>query len=270
MTGLGMTDSEKAQARFRTFPRCSTFFWQSDSDNDIVRGMVFYSTKQARPPSRGRYGATRCCAQLGRPVESQCSMTTESRFRNRAHRARLQRRGTKAAPNMCFCETNPPFFDGIFVVSDYGYMCCARNERRKSVGSFSETNLIRGPKVSVFAENEPKMRGKMEWKTYAQAMCTVGRPAHNQGSVLEGSLWVDWLHSAGACAGTATERRPSRTLNHRREEQTGYSRAQRPPREGCAVSKSSARLVKLGLRPTTGICTSDSDRISQARPSEIC
>jgi hypothetical protein len=47
--------------------------------------------------------------------------------RNRAHRARLQRRGAKIAPNMCFSETNPPFFDGIFIVSDYENVHCARN-----------------------------------------------------------------------------------------------------------------------------------------------
>src|SRR6266478_5803205 len=37
MTGLGMTGSEKMQARLRALPRGFTFFWQSDSDNDIVR-----------------------------------------------------------------------------------------------------------------------------------------------------------------------------------------------------------------------------------------
>jgi len=31
------------------------------------------------------------------------------------------------------------FFDGNFIVSDYEYVCCARNERWKSVGSFSKT-----------------------------------------------------------------------------------------------------------------------------------
>jgi hypothetical protein len=41
---------------------------------------------------------------------------------------------------MCFCETNPPFFDRIFVVSGYEYMRCKRNARTKSVGSFWKTN----------------------------------------------------------------------------------------------------------------------------------
>ena len=39
---------------------------------------------------------------------------------------RLSREG-RARKNMCFCETNPPFFDGIFIVSDYEYVHCERN-----------------------------------------------------------------------------------------------------------------------------------------------
>jgi hypothetical protein len=41
---------------------------------------------------------------------------------------------------MYFYETNPPFFVRIFIVSDYEHICCTRNAREKSVGSFSKTN----------------------------------------------------------------------------------------------------------------------------------
>jgi len=49
------------------------------------------------------------------------------------------RRPDKGAP-IRFCETNPPFFEGIFDGSDYEYVCCEGNMREKSVGSFWKTN----------------------------------------------------------------------------------------------------------------------------------
>jgi hypothetical protein len=41
---------------------------------------------------------------------------------------------------MCFCETNPPFFGGISVVSGYEYISYSEKCRRNSVGSFWKTN----------------------------------------------------------------------------------------------------------------------------------
>ena len=41
---------------------------------------------------------------------------------------------------MCFCETNPPFCDGILNVSDYEQWSCDGKCRKKSVGSFWKTN----------------------------------------------------------------------------------------------------------------------------------
>ena len=41
---------------------------------------------------------------------------------------------------MCFCETNPPFFDGIFNGSSYEYIGYDGKFREKSVGSFWKTN----------------------------------------------------------------------------------------------------------------------------------
>ena len=67
---------------------------------------------------------------------------------------------------MPFCETNPPFLDGIFGVIINGYGSCAGNLPKKSVGSFWKTNPILEPKVGVFTENEPKMGGKTEWIAY--------------------------------------------------------------------------------------------------------
>jgi hypothetical protein len=41
---------------------------------------------------------------------------------------------------MCFCETNPPFCDGICDVNNYEQWSCDRKFRIKSVGSFWKTN----------------------------------------------------------------------------------------------------------------------------------
>jgi len=41
---------------------------------------------------------------------------------------------------MCFCETNPPFFDEFFFVIDYTRSICNGKRLENSVGSFSKTN----------------------------------------------------------------------------------------------------------------------------------
>ena len=63
---------------------------------------------------------------------------------------------------MRFCETNPPFFERNSIVSNYEYVRCARNERWKSVGSFSKTNppervfwVVSGEKSGRFRETKP-------------------------------------------------------------------------------------------------------------------
>jgi len=42
--------------------------------------------------------------------------------------------------NMPFYQTNPPFFGGFFVATNYEDAACAGNRREKSVGSFWKTN----------------------------------------------------------------------------------------------------------------------------------
>ena len=63
---------------------------------------------------------------------------------------------------MCFCETNPPFFDRICIVSGYEYMRCTGNAGAKSVGSFWKTNppervlgVVSGEKWGRFRETKP-------------------------------------------------------------------------------------------------------------------
>src|SRR5690242_18349383 len=53
---------------------------------------------------------------------------------------RTGRRHKKDPPHIRFCETNPPFFDGVYDGSANEYIGCGRNLRGKSVGSFSKTN----------------------------------------------------------------------------------------------------------------------------------
>jgi len=52
--------------------------------------------------------------------------------------------GSKGLENMCFCETNPPFCDSIFDVSNYEHWSCNGKSRKKSVGSFWKTNPFLG------------------------------------------------------------------------------------------------------------------------------
>ena len=130
----------------RTFPRCSTFFWQSNYDNDIVGGMILVrGTIDARGPAacgflrrvyvagiRRRtscYGATRVGNTphvnplLRTPVRSSWRLpytTTGLPQKYRMRRVvRLRSvqlgsvwlgspRGERwGRKNMCFCETNP-------------------------------------------------------------------------------------------------------------------------------------------------------------------
>ena len=98
----------------------------------------------------------------------------------------LREDATKARQRCCaqlgahirFCETNPPFFERIFGVSDYEYICCEGNMRGKSVGSFWKTN----PKSGGFGgfgchiwvrfqkanPTLPHMAGGMTCTTYGQ------------------------------------------------------------------------------------------------------
>ena len=61
-----------------------------------------------------------------------------------------------------FCETNPPFFDGIYIVNAYECMRYARNARGESVGSFWKTNppgrvfgVVSGEKWVRFRKAKP-------------------------------------------------------------------------------------------------------------------
>jgi hypothetical protein len=53
-------------------------------------------------------------------------------------------RGEDGRDNMCFCETNLPFFIHIFDITIYTGACCERMLRRISVGSFWKTNPPEG------------------------------------------------------------------------------------------------------------------------------
>src|SRR5260221_14387490 len=44
--------------------------------------------------------------------------------------------------------------------------------------------------MSASDGNGPKMRSKLEWKTDSQAMCAVGRPAHNPACGVEQEAFV--------------------------------------------------------------------------------
>ena len=64
--------------------------------------------------------------------------------------------------NMCFSETNPPFFRDFSDASGYEYIGCNGNLREKSVGSFSKTNppekvfgVVSGGKWGRFREIKP-------------------------------------------------------------------------------------------------------------------
>src|ERR1035438_10083597 len=48
--------------------------------------------------------------------------------------------GRVRGPYICFCETNPPFFDRVFDVTIFTQLRCERNLRANSVGSFWKTN----------------------------------------------------------------------------------------------------------------------------------
>jgi len=82
---------------------------------------------------------------------------------------------------MRFCETNPPFFEWIFVVSGYEYICCTRNRRRKSVGSFWKTNPpeggFRGSEAGNVT-NEPNYWSADVQREWCDRMrCAVGMTA---------------------------------------------------------------------------------------------
>jgi len=79
---------------------------------------------------RQGYGATRCCAQLG---------------------------GHK---NMCFCETNPPFFVHILDAMVTAQGSCGGMLRRISVGSFWKTNPPEGCFGGAKGENGPRLGKK--------------------------------------------------------------------------------------------------------------
>ena len=76
--------------------------------------------------------------------------------------AKLPRPGSGAS-NMPFYQTNPPFFYGLFYGNGYEYEFYNGNLRRKSVGSFSETNPPGGGfKVSSvrIGANSRKKKGR--------------------------------------------------------------------------------------------------------------
>src|SRR6266404_5682114 len=95
-------------------------------------------------------------------------------------------RGEGRKQNMCFCETNPPFFRGFFDATFNVRGTCGGNVRRNSVGSFSKTK----PPEMGFERleagnvtNEPNYSSadvQREW--CGQVKCAVGRPAHNVGT----------------------------------------------------------------------------------------
>jgi hypothetical protein len=98
------------------------------------------------------------------------------------------RRLLGATPAPRNCETNPPFIDRIFVISDYAYMRCTRNERWESVGSFWKTNPPeRGCAVGKHSarlvglglENEPNFRGFGPWR-----IGSAGRTRTSESSIL--------------------------------------------------------------------------------------
>jgi hypothetical protein len=109
--------------------------------------------RKREPSSRGRYGgrATRATGQSiderrgtipirqasGPTIRRECGVGNPSH--NRAAKAR---RG----PPICFCETNPPFFESFYNTTAYAHATCDGNERGISVGSFSKTNPPGGGK----------------------------------------------------------------------------------------------------------------------------
>src|SRR6266404_4045415 len=101
-----------------------TFFWKSYSDNGIVGGMSTEDHANAAasgalaPISKSvqalQFGGSTAIHPESFRGRERRGCKARSGGRNRAHRARLQRRVAGVGKNMCFCETNPPFFERFF------------------------------------------------------------------------------------------------------------------------------------------------------------
>src|ERR1017187_3739457 len=74
------------------------------------------------------------CSQSRSSEVGPANSKTATRWRN------LDRSREKKTPHMCFCETNPPFFDNVFDVTRRRHRSCDGNSKKKSVGSFWKTN----------------------------------------------------------------------------------------------------------------------------------
>ena len=91
------------------------------------------------PPSRNRYGATRCCAEPVRLRSSSYGATRSCAERER---------------NVPFYQTNPPFFRDFFDATATTRGACGGNTRRISVGSSWKTNPPGGGFRGVFGRLE--------------------------------------------------------------------------------------------------------------------
>ncbi len=96
--------------------------WTSYSDNVIVWGMVICNVKS------GREGARTAVRARGYSGVTFWSIRRHHGF------------GGDKTPPICFCETNPPFFEDFFDATATAEVACDRKVRRISVGSFSKTN----------------------------------------------------------------------------------------------------------------------------------
>jgi len=115
--------------------------------------------------------------------------------------------------NMCFYQTNPPFFGGFFIANDYEDAACTGNRREKSVGSFSKTN----PPGGVFRGAEGIFGGKRTHRSaFAKASAVALRAMADKTARLVrlgGRFWGRftrnwvrwgeiWLPGRAPCRGT--------------------------------------------------------------------